>query len=146
MFRKLPREVIDHVEIAVDARARNRQRGADVSDSQIIVNANLRQAEVAFIRDAGVESNRTRIEIVVFGKEPFVEPVVTKPQFVNFVRGDDLKLRERHEMDRSRRSCVVTGKNVAGENRERERLIARAEEVTSRKLVVLIKRVIDLGD
>ncbi len=49
-------------------------------------------------------------------------------------------------MDRRRRDGVVTGKNIAGENGERKRLIAGAVEISSRELVVGIERVIDLGD
>ena len=46
------------------------------------------------------------------------------------------------------RGCdrVEAGKNVAGEDRERKLLIARAEKVTAGELVVFIERVIDFGD
>ena len=42
-------------------------------------------------------------------------------------------------MNRGRRSRVVTGKNVAGENCERKRLIARAEKIAAGKLVVFVE-------
>ncbi len=42
-------------------------------------------------------------------------------------------------MNRGRRRRVVTGKNVARENGERKRLIARAEEIASGKLVVFVE-------
>src|SRR6187200_1517023 len=49
-------------------------------------------------------------------------------------------------MNRRRRYGVVTGKNVAGENGERERLIARAIKIAAGKLIVFIERMIDLRD
>ncbi len=139
MSGELPRKVIDQVEIAVDSRAWNRKRGADVSDTPLILNANLGQAKVAFIRDAGVESNRARIEIVVFGKESFVKPVVAESQLVNFRWRKNLQIRERYEMNRSWGGRVETGENVAGKNRERERLIARAVKIAAGKLVVFVE-------
>src|SRR6476659_123284 len=44
------------------------------------------------------------------------------------------------------RDGVVTRQDVAGQNRERKRLVARAVEVAAGKLVILIERVVDLGD
>ena len=41
---------------------------------------------------------------------------------------------------------VVTGKDVACENRKRKRLIARAVKIAARKLIVLIEGMIDLGN
>src|SRR5262245_60563105 len=110
MSGELPRKVIDHVKIAIDARARNRQCGADVSDTPLILNANQGQAKVALVGDTGVESNRARIEIVVFGKESFVEPVITKAQLVDFRRRKNLQVRDRDEMNCSRCGGVETGK------------------------------------
>ena len=49
-------------------------------------------------------------------------------------------------MNIGRCNRVVSGENVTGENCERERLVARAEEISPGQLVVFIKRVIDLGD
>src|SRR6185437_14901928 len=139
MSRELPRKVIDDVKVAIDARAWNRKRRADVSDATLIVNANLRQAEVALVGDAGVQANRTRIEIVVFGKETLVEAVVTKAQLVDSGRRENFQVRERDEMDRSRRGRVVTRKNIAGQNRERKRLLAGAVKIAPGKLVVVVE-------
>jgi len=47
-------------------------------------------------------------------------------------------------MDFRRRDRVVTGQNVAGENRERKRLIAGAVKIAAGELIVFIERMIDL--
>src|SRR5438132_4353596 len=49
-------------------------------------------------------------------------------------------------MDFRRRDRVVTGQNVAGENRQGKRLIAGAVKIAASELIVFIERMIDLPD
>src|SRR5712691_2219071 len=49
-------------------------------------------------------------------------------------------------MDFCRRDRVVTGQNVAGENRQGKRLIAGAVKIAAGELIVFIERMIDLPD
>ena len=50
-------QVVDHLVVAVETRTRNGKCGADIGDSEVVLDANLRQAKVAIVGDAGVESD-----------------------------------------------------------------------------------------
>src|SRR4030095_11427486 len=76
--RALPGKVVDQLIVNVRAGSWHGEGGADVCDTEVVMDTNQRQSEILGIGDPGVQANRVRIEVAIFGKETFLEAVVTK--------------------------------------------------------------------
>src|ERR1041384_2012413 len=147
---ELPREVVDEMPVGVYTGPWHGEscskRGNRRTEVRIISDSNKRQPEILRALDASVQTNRTRVEAAVFREEAFVETVIAKTRFINFLRRDHLHVRKRDQVDRSWSDRVEAGENVAGKNRQRERLIAVSVIVAAGELIALAERVIDLRD
>ena len=110
------------------------------SDAQIIVNANLRQTEVLLAGDIPVLSPIERgSKSLSSGKNPSLKRLKPKRTSLTLVDERIFKNEIESEMDCGWCRRVEAGKNIAGKNRERERLIACAIEIASSQLVVFIE-------
>src|SRR6185369_2565756 len=136
--------------VGIHASSRDREscskrgeRGAEVG---IVSDSDKRQTKILRASNARVQADRAGIEAAVFGKETFVETVVTKTSLVDLLREYDFHVRKRKQVDRSRGDGVEAGQHVARKYRERKRLIAVAVVVAAGDLIALVERMIDLRD
>ena len=161
---QLPPEIVDELNVLVDAVARIGGVGAglgeearpaagsdgDENDRKTRIRRARAGARRAEARPAGsvaggAESNRARMKTLVLGEETLGEAVPAEAHFVQLRRGKDVDVGERNQLHACRSHRVESGKLASrGVEGQGKRLRAVAEEIPARKRIVLADRLIDL--
>src|ERR1044072_2066051 len=119
-----PGKVVDKMPVNIRSRSGHGKIGPDRSDRAdgIISDANERQAEILLAGYVGIESDRARVEIAVFGKKSLFEIVVAETRFIELVRRKYFQVRDGDQVHIGRGHGVITRQNVTTPNGKRERL------------------------
>ena len=129
--------------VRIHAVTRNRRTRAQAREA---AHADNRQAEIVG-RHSGIQSDRARIETLVFRKESFGKTVPSQARLVQLAGVDHLYVGNRNQLH-PRRSVRVESRHLTAAARQRQRkgLRAVSEVITSGEQVVGIEVVIDLAN